>query len=31
MRIASVVQLSVIYFVTRALRHPPVLEIAWLG
>ncbi|WP_331731983.1 hypothetical protein [Streptomyces sp. NBC_00989] len=30
-RIASVGQLSVIYFVNRALRHLSVLDIVWLG
>ncbi|MFH7340569.1 hypothetical protein [Streptomyces sp. KHY 26] len=30
-RIASVGQLSVIYFANRALRHLSVLDIVWLG
>ncbi|WP_433860327.1 hypothetical protein [Streptomyces kronopolitis] len=30
-RIASVGQLSVIYFANRALRHLSVLDIIWLG
>ena len=30
-RIASVGQLSVVYFANRALRHLSVLDIVWLG
>lgn len=30
-RIASIGQLSVIYFANRALRHLSVLDIVWLG